>query len=424
MAEENTKKGAAPSPAQAKKPKTRSGYDDNREMPDFIAKAPWYVSQGSQNLDHQKFKAETSGDSFDAWYDKGQFKSTVVTRYRKGACTNCGAMTHTAKFCCERPRKVGAKYTGKNFGKDEIVQQIELGFEAKRDRWNGYDPGEYRSRIEDWNELEDERMKRKANELAQKLAEKGPSEELIADDTKVKDEDMQTFANKDPRIKTTIRNLRLREDTPAYLYGLKEEFSNKNRDMHINPYMNPKQIYLKNDNFIRSEEYDNYMEQERLAEEAKEKVNAEINPIAMPSQAEIIFKNYKQKKELIKAKKQEELLAKYGGEEYLNPPEEFVPEEVDEYQEYDQDGNLVAAGHKKLKRTRYQEDVYVNSHASVWGSYYDDELGWGYSCCLSHDRLAQCRGEKGKREQLKENIERKKKPDSEKKRSVKEDEQT
>ena len=34
----------------------------------------------------------------------------TVTKFRKGACSNCGAMTHKTKDCCERPRKKGAKW--------------------------------------------------------------------------------------------------------------------------------------------------------------------------------------------------------------------------------------------------------------------------------------------------------------------------
>lgn len=49
-------------------------------------------------------------------------------------------MTHSAKQCIERPRKIGAKYTGKDIGRDEVLVQVELGWEAKRDQWNGYDP--------------------------------------------------------------------------------------------------------------------------------------------------------------------------------------------------------------------------------------------------------------------------------------------
>lgn len=44
----------------------------------------------------------------------------------------------------ERPRKVGAKFTGKYIAADEKVENIKFeGFEASRDRWNGYNPSEY-----------------------------------------------------------------------------------------------------------------------------------------------------------------------------------------------------------------------------------------------------------------------------------------
>jgi pre-mRNA-processing factor SLU7 len=69
--------------------------------------------------------------------------SNVVTKFRKGACTNCGAMTHSAKTCIERPRKVGAKFSGQNFGKDEIIAEQKLGYAAKRDRWNNYNPADF-----------------------------------------------------------------------------------------------------------------------------------------------------------------------------------------------------------------------------------------------------------------------------------------
>lgn len=81
----------------------------------------------------------------------------MVTKYRKGACENCGAMTHTAKTCVERPRKVGAKYSGRNFGKDEHVETIDdLGYEGKRDRWNGYDSNAYKLVTDEWEELNEE----------------------------------------------------------------------------------------------------------------------------------------------------------------------------------------------------------------------------------------------------------------------------
>ena len=49
-------------------------------------------------------------------------------------------MTHQAKTCIERPRKIGAVFTGKSFGKDEVIREVQMGYAAKRDRWNGYNP--------------------------------------------------------------------------------------------------------------------------------------------------------------------------------------------------------------------------------------------------------------------------------------------
>ncbi|KAK1571719.1 hypothetical protein Q3G72_021853 [Acer saccharum] len=48
-------------------------------------------------------------------------------------------MTHDAKSCVERPRKLGAKWTNKHIAPDEKMETFEFDYdEAKRDRWNGY----------------------------------------------------------------------------------------------------------------------------------------------------------------------------------------------------------------------------------------------------------------------------------------------
>lgn len=64
-------------------------------------------------------------------------------------------MTHEAKYCVDRPRKIGAKYTQRDFGKDEYIEEISLTYESKRDRWNGYDGNNYKHVIEEWESMND-----------------------------------------------------------------------------------------------------------------------------------------------------------------------------------------------------------------------------------------------------------------------------
>ena len=116
-----------------------------------MAAAPWYLEQKA-GLKHQKAwnavdKKEGEGAS-GSWYKRG-VKTFQATKFRKGACENCGAMTHKRKDCVERPRAVGANKSHKNIAADELVQDdVRLGFEQKRDRYNGFDASEY-SRVVD-----------------------------------------------------------------------------------------------------------------------------------------------------------------------------------------------------------------------------------------------------------------------------------
>lgn len=58
---------------------------------------------------------------------------------------------------CQRPRKIGAKFTGSNIAPDEyIVPEVKQDFEGKRDTWNGFDPEEHQRKLhEDYREIEE-----------------------------------------------------------------------------------------------------------------------------------------------------------------------------------------------------------------------------------------------------------------------------
>lgn len=88
-------------------------------------------------MKHQRPQPEKQKEysKLDEWYRRGVDTSKVATKYRKGACENCGAVTHKRKDCMERPRKVGAKFTNSEIASDEYVQpDLSIDFDGKRDR--------------------------------------------------------------------------------------------------------------------------------------------------------------------------------------------------------------------------------------------------------------------------------------------------
>ena len=64
-------------------------------------------------------------------------------------------MTHKARDCVERPRAKGAKLTGADIAPDEAVApELQLDYEGKHDRYNGYDPAEYARVVERYDAVE------------------------------------------------------------------------------------------------------------------------------------------------------------------------------------------------------------------------------------------------------------------------------
>jgi len=145
----------------------------NPHIPEFMAKAPWYLSQGeNQGLKHQrKSAASRTSFGFDTYYKRGEFAGQA-TAYRKGACKNCGAMSHTEKDCTDRPRKAGAWKTGRDIRPDEYVAgDVDLDYDTKRDRYNGYNPEDHAATVSRYEAAEAERIKLRAAEKERREAE-------------------------------------------------------------------------------------------------------------------------------------------------------------------------------------------------------------------------------------------------------------
>lgn len=390
------------------------GNEINPHIPQYIVKAPWYIDTGAPTLKHQRYRASESLSPTN-WYPRGQRAGPAATTFRKGACENCGAMTHKVKECMERPRKKKAKWSGQAIQPDELIQTMELGFDAKRDRWNGYDPEEHTHMMAEWEMVEEERKKIKAQKLEEALLKRAQQEKDILDevDTSSDDEgnaedDEDKYAEHadmagqkvDMKSRQTVRNLRIREDIPKYLRNLdlgSAHYDPKTRSMRDNPNKekHPSEVDYAGDNFYRyTGAAPKMTEMMVFAWQASERGN-DVHFQANPSQAELLYREYLKKKETVKEKQKASILETYGGEEHLRKPPSELLQQSEEYVEYSRTGKLLKGLEKPPTRSKYVEDVYPQNHTSVWGSYWVHGQ-WGYACCHATLYNAYCTGKTGK----------------------------
>lgn len=240
------------------------GQEISPYIPHYIAKAPWYASSGDNpSLRHQKSRNLYHPDQSSAsHHEKITLDSSNSIKYQKGACENCGALTHNRRDCVERPRKVGAKWSGVISSepiKEVIIKEAKLDFEGKRDRWAGYDPSTYQEEfLKEWSKVEDSHQRAKIQKSINKRLKssknknedddndsqdysddniKGIDKESDKEEEEENDEE-ELYAEKtqvpehkfpDPYTRVSAKNLRIREDTAKYL-----------KDLNSNLFYNPK----------------------------------------------------------------------------------------------------------------------------------------------------------------------------------------
>jgi len=405
--EEARKLGTAPAAVD------EEGKDINPHIPQYISDAPWYTEPKGPTLKHQRPQEERQikYSGIDDWYKKGVNKQKVATRYRKGACENCGAMTHKKRDCLERPRRVGAKFTGTNFAPDEYLNEqpsLTLSFDGKRDRWNGYDPSTHEDVVEDYVKMEELRKRMKKEKMTKKDVD--PTE-LEDERQSSDDEDEDKYVDKMDMIGTkvdaaeryTVRNLRIREDTAKYLRNLdpnSAHYDPKTRSMRKNPYEHSgkaeDEVEFAGDNFIRiSGDTVNHAKSQMFSWEAGAK-GLDVHALAEPTKLEALKKEYEAKKTDFKSDAKQSVLEKYGGIEHLEaPPRELIFSQTEDYVEYTRHGKIIKGEEDPKVRSRYEEDVHPGNHTSIFGSYYADGK-WGYACCHQFVRNSYCTGAAGK----------------------------
>lgn len=363
----------------------------NEYIPSFISKKPFYIGDDDQNdyLEHQRLQKAQSDQS--KWYDRGKKLGPAATKFRKGACENCGSITHKTKECLSRPRAKGAKWTGLDIQADEVIQDVNLGWDAKRDRWNGYDPKEYKAVIEEYAQLEELRAKSAANEAAEE-------EEAGADDGAKYAEESDMGRHQS----TSTRQLRIREDTAKYLLNLdldSAKYDPKTRSMvDSGATADTAAALVAEEGFMRSSgDAAEFEKAQKYAWESQEKAGDTKQHLqANPTSGE-----YYRRKEREEAEKKR-LMQKKMLEEKYGASGSTVPEslrdaaiiESERFVEYDETGAPKGAL-KAAAKSKYKEDVLINNHSAVWGSWWSN-FQWGYACCHSIVKNSYCTGEAGK----------------------------
>uniref|UniRef100_A0A2M4BHN9 Pre-mRNA-splicing factor SLU7 n=1 Tax=Anopheles marajoara TaxID=58244 RepID=A0A2M4BHN9_9DIPT len=403
--EEARKAGTAPAAVD------EEGRDINPHIPQYISSVPWYYNTTGPTLKHQRPQEERKEhfSGIDEWYKRGVDTSKVVTKFRKGACENCGAMTHKRVDCMERPRKVGAKFSAKQIAHDEFIQpKIISDYDGKRDRWAGYDPANHREIVEEYLKIEQAKRELRAQKLKENPDQ--AEDEGESDEDKYVDEVDMPGTKVDSKQRITVRNLRIREDTAKYLRNLDPNsayYDPKTRSMRDNPNPNlkPEDTDFAGENFVRfSGDIQKHAQAQLFAWEAYGK-GVDVHVLAEPTKLELLQKEYDTKKSQFKDEVKNKVLEQYGGEEHLKvPPKALLLAQTENYVEYSRQGKIIKGQDKPIIRSRYEEDVYINNHTTVWGSFWSNGT-WGYRCCESTIKNSYCVGDNGKGSIMKPRIE-------------------
>ncbi|KAL3420169.1 pre-mRNA-splicing factor SLU7 [Phlyctema vagabunda] len=381
-----------PAGVQPRKPNAPSAANKeaNEYIPSFISKKPFYIGEDDdQNdyLEHQRLQKAQSDQS--QWYDRGKKVGPAATKFRKGACENCGAMTHKTKECLSRPRAKGAKWTGRDIQADELVQDVSLGWDAKRDRWNGYDAKEYKAVIDEYAELEE--LRKKTTQPKEDGDEDGDDGAKYAEES-----DMGRHQS------TSTKQLRIREDTAKYLLNLdldSAKYDPKTRSMvDSGATADTAAALVAEEGFMRaSGDAAEFEKAQKYAWESQEKAGDTKQHLqANPTSGEYYRRKEKEEAEIKREAHKKMLLEKYGGE--VNSQAAALRQaavvESEKFVEYDESGGIKGAP-KALAKSKYAEDVLINNHTSVWGSWWSN-FSWGYACCHSMIKNSYCTGEEGK----------------------------
>mmetsp|Transcript_14803 Transcript_14803/g.40902 ORF Transcript_14803/g.40902 Transcript_14803/m.40902 type:complete len:611 (-) Transcript_14803:1830-3662(-) len=341
--------------------------------------------------------------------------------------------------------------SGSATGQSTLTEGMTETYDSKRDAYHGYDNESHNTKLAARFQEREAIRKRFRDQLKTKSDgneddndnnnNNGDDDDNNADDGDdeyvQRDEDDKVITTRLARqggvggaqMKVTARNLRIREDTAKYLRNLDPNsayYDPKSRSMRDNP--NPEiaaeESQFAGDNFARiSGDAVQLADTQLFAWDAEKKGVGEVHPQANPSQVELLKKQYRTKATDLKLEQKKAVLDKYGGEEHLDgtgglasaarnnddtnattgkPSAKNLRFGASTREErYNPSGTTVGnSSHKPTRQaipSKYEEDVYMNGHSTVWGSYFHKgAFQWGYEDDHSLIKMSYCTGETGR----------------------------
>ena len=322
----------------------------------------------------------------------------------KGSCANCGSAQHKTKECVERPRKLksnsmltrGIDIAGADRASGVFSQPSGTEFEAKRDRWNGYEPEMQKDAIQKFA------AKQKSESLSHshhdqkskttRLDNAGGGEFDIADLSSSDSDDNLDDDSAKKKFKRAhndhLQTLRIREDTVKYLRRDNEGvYDPKTRtwSQALQSGNGSSSVDLA-DNFVKwTGDAPDVIQMQVFAWDAHSK-GVDVNLQADPTRAELLRKELDKKQHDQVTKISSDIELKYGHQRPFKRSQSI---------EFFQTQVVSGATYATIKSSsRIGEDdfeKYAPGHSAIWGSYFDvATFCWGYDCCRSLNRDEKC----------------------------------
>lgn len=294
-----------------------------------------------------------------------------------------------------------------------------MGWDAKRDRWNGFEAEEYDGVVNEYRALEELKKIENSGHNGQQDPDVGDAENASHSLVAAPEERYQEESDMGRNQSNSTRQLRIREDTAKYLINLdldSARYDPKTRSMVDGGAMEDQSSKLvQEEGFVRgSGEAGEFARAQRYAWEVQEgliipgsnesrdgRENFPSNSIAQmhlqanPTEGEYLRRQAIETANKRKSEHKKALHEKYGTDPKASTAIPLLTgvTENEQYVEYDDDGEIKNAK-IDIKQSQYEENILVGNHTRVWGSFWED-FRWGFACCQQMEKRSYCTGQKG-----------------------------